>query len=54
MTQNSRPTPTSAKPEHGLGSFLIVLMPIMLAFSLSQFSVLPRRCLPGRFVNSLP
>ncbi|MCC9622571.1 MFS transporter [Thalassospira sp. MA62] len=36
MTENSRPN-SSSSPSHGIGSFLIVLMPIMLAFSLSQF-----------------
>jgi predicted MFS family arabinose efflux permease len=33
MTKNPSPTHTP----HGIGTFLIVLMPIMLAFSLSQF-----------------
>ena len=33
MTEQTRPTSTS----HGIGTFLIVLFPIMLAFSLSQF-----------------
>lgn len=37
MTKNLRPTSSITTPKHGLGSFLIVLMPIMLAFSLSQF-----------------
>ena len=37
MTKNLRPTSPITTPKHGLGSFLIVLMPIMLAFSLSQF-----------------
>ncbi len=37
MTQKMRPTSPVTTPKHGLGSFLIVLMPIMLAFSLSQF-----------------
>ena len=33
MTEQTRPTSTS----HGIGTFLMVLFPIMLAFSLSQF-----------------